>query len=129
MIVDCIEYSSPVESAKRHNRTGKCDSKKCKAACCRFACLNVEERKPCIDYFKGLGFKSEIIAGKRYLILEKDCKYLDLKTYKCKRYDRRPIPCRHFTIPTDIVYKRVMKKCTFKFKLDKQELKSTPENL
>lgn len=129
MKMDCIEYSKPQDIAKKYNRLGECNSNKCKGACCRFSIVNTENRAPAIEYFKHMGFTSEIIAGRRYLILEKECKYLNLKTYKCRIYKRRPIPCRHFPIPSDIVYLRVSNKCTFKFKTEEKEIKTTPEGI
>lgn len=129
MRIDYIEYANPKQVAKAHNREGVCDSSKCKAACCKFVVINSERRKAAVEYFKNFGFKQENIAGKSYLILEKNCKYLNLKTSKCKIYKRRPIPCRHFPVPTDLVYLKVAHCCTYKFKTEKQEIKKTPENL
>ncbi len=129
MRMDCIEYSKSQDVAKIHNRKGECNSKKCRAACCRFSIVNTEYRAPAIEYFKHMGLTSETIAGKKYLILDKECKHLDLKTYKCRIYKRRPIPCRHFPIPSDIVYLRIANKCTFKFETNKKEIKTTPEGI
>lgn len=123
MIIDCVKYASPKQIAKDYNREGTCNYKDCKAACCRFSIVNSVDKTPMKQYLKGMGFKIERIGDSDEVILEKPCKYLDLKTYKCKRYKRRPIPCQQFPIPSDTVYQRVRKVCSYKFESEKKEIK------
>ena len=122
MILKYTEYSSAKDIAKRYNRKGKCDFRKCKAICCRFTVTGPFAKEAYVQYIKNMGYKVETIDGKRYGIMEKPCRHLDLKTYKCKIHHRKPIPCRHFPIPSDVVYKKVRKVCSFFFDGKGEEL-------
>ena len=123
MIIDSVEYSNPKTIAKNYKRKGICDYKACKAACCRFSIVGTTSKTPMKQYIKGMGFKIERIGNSDEIILEKPCKYLDLQTYKCKRYERRPIPCRQFPIPSDKVYQRVRRVCSYRFESETKEIK------
>lgn len=122
MILKYTEYSSARDITKKYDRKGKCDFRKCKGACCRFSLIGSFSLEPYMQYIKNMGYRIETIDGKRYGILEKPCRQLDLKTYKCRIYQRRPIPCRQFPVPSDLVYKRVRKACSFFFEGKGEEL-------
>ena len=97
-------------------RTGKCDYKKCKAACCRklsiilpiemvgYALPNkkspFENMENMERWMEGYNVTTETvkILGRKVtkLTFDNDCKYLDLKTFECKNYDKRPDICRLF---------------------------------
>lgn len=106
-------------------RTGKCDYKKCKNACCKFCVLAYPH-----EYFEGFG---KIGNNKRSLIMEKKCKFLEKdgtcqkwgKKSKCTdptiggmgKYSGFPRACEQFPHPDDSVFYEVMDVCTFKFNI------------
>ena len=108
-------YMTIKEVVEKYKRKGSCDPTKCKAACCRFTIMYSSAKEPSMKYLKGMGFKVEKIDGHRYIILERPCDYLNQKTNRCKRHSSKPWPCKHFPIPSDAVYKRVRKVCSYIF--------------
>ena len=116
-----IIYKLNKDIDKEMNRRGKCNPNKCKAACCRFVHLGRTHSRQQEKYVKGFGIKVISFLGARHMILEKPCKFLDLKTYKCKRHKTKPACCRQFPTPDDLVYEIVSKKCSYQFKDKKVE--------
>lgn len=104
------------EIDERYNRSGKCDFKKCKAACCRFYLIGIVNTINSERYMKGFGFKIITQNGMRKAILPIVCNHLDLKTYECKIQSKKPLCCKQFPVPEDGVYKLVADKCSYKFK-------------
>jgi len=129
MRIDCVEYSNPQEVAKKYNRIGKCNSKKCKGACCRFSIVNSESRQPCIGLL--LYILHLYVFKSRYSHSFSKIKYF----FPAIDSDFNPIflkysiPCRHFPIPSDLVYLKIANKCTYKFKTEKKEVKTIPEGI
>ena len=113
-------YTSVKGTEEKFGRSGKCDFKKCKAACCKFGVVGYifddEEEK----YWKSMGFKIETMNGKRAIIHNHPCKQLDLKTLKCKIQKTKSVACKQFLMPTDAVYTRIAKKCSYIFKEGKE---------
>ena len=111
-------YHTSKEVEKIQKRTGKCDFKKCKGACCSFLHLGWVNDQEQIKYMKNFpDIKTILINGKQAIIMNKPCNYLDKKTFKCKLQNKRkPVCCRQFPLPTDGVYALVAKKCSYKFK-------------
>jgi hypothetical protein len=97
-------------------RSGDCDFKKCKAACCRFVLIGKCEDDEQRTYLEGFGFSTIIQNGVEKIILKKDCKYLDLKTFKCKKQNKKSICCHQFPLPQDGTYQKIEKLCSYKFK-------------
>lgn len=118
-------YASVKEIEHENGRTGDCDYKKCKAACCRFVTFNAIENSQQEKFFKGFGFEVVKLRGsfERYLILRVDCKHLDKKTFKCKIQKTKSWACKHFPIPSDNQYKLVRKVCSYKFPKKKKVAK------
>lgn len=123
--MECYEaFLTPKEVQKKYNRKGKCDYKKCKAACCRFMLINADSLGESIkDYWKGHGFDLIYINGVPHWFKNSPCSHLDLKTYKCKLQKTKPIVCQQFPTPDDIVYKKVIKVCSFNFPDKKKSMK------
>jgi len=89
-------------------RTGKCDYKKCKSACCRF--INGGNS----SYWEGFGKKNEF--GK--VIVDIKCKNLK-KNGDCSLFGTRDWPgaCKQFPYLDDGVYQHIANKCSFKFEV------------
>ncbi len=90
-------------------RTGKCEPKKCKAACCKIMAHKTEGDL----YFSG--FVDEQIGD--WSIIKKQCQQLS-KGGMCKVWKQKkkfPKPCEQFPHPTDGVYVAVEPVCSFKF--------------
>jgi len=115
-------YKSNKDIDKDFKRSGKCNYKKCKAICCRFFHIGTIKSSQQKKYLKGFGFKIILFKGEQHIILEKPCKYLNLKTYKCKRHKTKPACCRQFPINDDSVYQLIQKKCSYKFADKKVEM-------
>lgn len=122
-------------------RTGKCDYKKCKNACCKFCSVQYPH-----EYFEGFG---EYCEKSKLIIIDKTCKFLD-KNGTCKKWEEKqsevdysigyrgrragfPRACEQFPLLSDGVYHKVMDVCTFKYKVIKTILtlreKTTKEML
>ena len=89
-------------------RTGECDYKKCKSACCKFFCIGDR------DYAKGFGKQNEF--GKA--IVDIHCKNLT-KCGNCPLFNKKNFPgaCKQFPHPSDSTYWHIMDKCSFKFEI------------
>ena len=110
------------EVVEKYNRTGICNYKKCKAACCRFAMIYAGNSfTGSRSYWEGHGFTLEILNGKGYWIKESPCNHLDLKTYECKINEAKPPVCDQFPTPDDSVFERVQDVCSYRFK-DKEKI-------
>jgi len=103
---------NPVYVIERNNkqyvvvRTGKCNPKKCKSACCTHLHWTGNE-----EYIKQFGTKCKPLGA----LIKKKCK--QLCNNKCKRWGRSNFPsvCKTFPHPNDGLYLAVMDKCSFKF--------------
>ncbi len=126
MIKTLAGYTSIPDLEKNYKRSGKCDYKKCKAACCRFAIVGWIEDEEQGKYFKDMGFKIVVINGRIAIFHDKPCEQLDLKTFKCKKQNRKSVACKQFPMSTDAVYQKVASKCSYKFKEGKQ-IKMAPK--
>jgi len=85
-------------------RKGKCDGKACKAACCKFFCIDSKNQ-----YYAGFGSKTKLGVK-----VDVKCSYLCRN--KCSRWGRHlPEACRQFPHPTDSTYHEVVEVCTFWF--------------
>lgn len=121
----CYEAFMPSKDVgRKYNRKGKCDYKKCKAACCRFMLISADSLAEGIKgYWKGHGFDLIYMNGKAMWLKDSPCTHLDLKTYKCKLQKNKPIICQQFPIPHDAVYKKVIKVCSYRFPKEQKIMK------
>ena len=112
-------YSSVKSVEKRFERTGKCNYKKCGAACCKFGVVGFIDDDAQETYWEALGFKIKTMDGKRLIIHNHPCKQLNLKTLGCKIHKNKPVPCIQFPMTLDSVYILSRGKCSYKFKKGK----------
>ncbi len=111
---NCLDLKSKIYMLKFKDkylvvrRTGKCDYKKCKSACCKFICLGESK------YWDGFGKKNEF----GNIILNTKCKNLNKKG-ECLVFKKKNFPeaCKQFPHPIDGVYKHIAEKCMFKFEI------------
>lgn len=100
-------------------RTGECDYKKCKNACCKIISIHVSGKysdgEPINRYIKN--FATKIIGD--HAIIEKKCSQLN-KNGLCNVWKKKkfPGPCDEFPHPNDGVYIAVEPVCSFKFVVD-----------
>jgi hypothetical protein len=91
-------------------RIGKCNPRRCGAACCRFFhCRQYQYAR----YFAGFMDAKIKADGKGGAFINRPCKFL--KNNRCTRWKKRPVPCYQFPIPSDEVYKQVKGKCSYRF--------------
>lgn len=89
-------------------REGKCESKKCKSACCKFCSSGYLK-----EYARGFFEEDEFGCD----ITRITCNHLT-KDGKCRKWGKNlPKACQQFPHPSDSIYWNVMDKCTFRFKI------------
>lgn len=115
-----IEFDDRFIIAKR---TGKCDFKKCKNACCKFCSFKHQH-----EYFEGFG---DYCKKSNSIIIKKTCKFLS-KDGTCQKWGKTqgeqektgsangrisgfPRACEQFPHISDEVFWRVMEVCGFKY--------------
>ena len=110
------KWMSPKDIEKKYKRTGTCDFKKCKAACCRFAYMaevNNDEYEKYISGFPNIKFIE--LNGRKHIIIDRPCKNLNMKTFKCKIQENKSVACNQFPTQDDSVFKLVQGKCSYRF--------------
>ncbi len=105
-----------------YKRIGKCDYKKCQAACCRFECVVGEKKKHKAQYlnaYSPFGVTDiRHINGYDVYIKPKWCDKIALNG-KCKLHNnkRQPRVCKFFPmVPEDGMYIALKQVCGYKFK-------------
>ena len=91
-----------------YRRIGRCNPKRCGAVCCKIIHLGRHpEQQRYFQYHLG----KKIITMNGIRCFESICKHL--KDGKCNIHENKPVPCVHFPLLSDDVYKAVRRKCGY----------------
>jgi hypothetical protein len=99
-------------------RTGKCNYKKCKNACCKF-CSAAYLKDYSRGFFEKDVFGKEIVKIKcNNLNKNGTCKLWGKKSSKDSQTNKGfPLACKEFPIPQDSIYWNVLDVCSYKFEV------------